>query len=265
MEAPEVQKSWRLLIDPPYEGPQNMAIDEALLDHCASEENAECVPTLRLYQWSRPTLSIGYNQNIQESIHVDFCEERDIPVVRRPTGGKAVLHDKELTYSVTACFSMEPFQTSVFANYRMLSEAITGGLRLLGIDAVIADGDAPSYSRCGPEACFARLSRYEISCKRLKLVGSAQRRKRKAFIQHGSVLMEADRGLIKKIITSERSQQEMDFITVKEVLGRAVTFEELAKSIVEGFEQRFQIRLQKATLTNEEKELARLFAKQRSF
>ncbi len=248
---------WRLLIDPPYEGPQNMAIDESLLESCSQGKDKEYFPTLRFYQWSQPTLSIGYNQNIRESIHLDFCHKKEIPIVRRVTGGKAVFHDKEMTYSVTASFSSSPFQFSVFKNYRMISEALTEGLRHLGLDVMIADEEAPIYNKYGSEACFAKLSKYEISCKGFKIVGSAQRRRKKAFIQHGSIPMDANRKLINRIIKSKGSQNGMDFITVHEALGRMVTFEELAQSIIVGFERRFGITLGKSTLTHQEKKLAK--------
>lgn len=261
MSASEVQRVWRLLIDPPLEGPQNMAIDEALLERCASEETPSLFPTVRFYRWSRPTLSLGYNQDIESSLHVHECRARGIPIVRRPTGGKAVLHDQEITYSMIASFSSPPFQRTVFDNYRLISEALVKCLKSLGIQAMIADEGASSYSRKGPEACFARLSRFEISYRNFKMVGSAQRRKRRAFLQHGSLLLDADRTLLKNLIRSKNSIQEMNFITVKEALGRDIPFEEIASSMVEGFEKNFEVQLRESALTREERKLVESFAR----
>lgn len=264
MDNSEAHRCWRLLIDPPYEGPRNMSIDEALLERCASKENSSAFPVIRFYRWLRPTLSLGYNQDIEDSIHTQVCKEKGIAIVRRPTGGKAVLHDQELTYSITAPFSSPPFQKSVFDNYRMISEALLEGLRLLGIEAVIADEEAPAYSLTGSEACFARLSKFEISCRGFKMVGSAQRRKRKAFLQHGSILLDADRQLIRSLIRSKESQNEMDFITVRESLGRVTHFKEIASSVAKGFEKKFEVKLQKSALTKEERDLSELFTGKRS-
>ncbi len=263
MHASEVQRVWRLLIDPPLEGPQNMAIDEALLERCASEKSPLLFPTVRFYRWSCPTLSLGYNQDIESSLHVHECKARGIPIVRRPTGGKAVLHDQEITYSVIASFSSSPFRRSVFDNYRLISEAVIKCLKFLGIRAVIADEEAPSYSRAGPEACFARLSRFEISYKNFKMVGSAQRRKRRAFLQHGSLLLDANRTLLKNLIQSKNSVRKMNFITIKEALGKAIPFEEIASLMVEGFEKKFGVKLRRSALTREEKELAESIARKR--
>lgn len=248
---------WRLLVDPPRDGSKNMAIDEALLEHCASEEYAYHFPTVRFYQWSHPTLSLGYNQEVKGSLQLSACRERGIPIVRRPTGGKAVFHDQELTYSVIASFSSHPFRMSVADNYRMISEALTEGLKLLNLEVRIAEEDTPAYSPSGPEACFARLSRYEISCQGFKLVGSAQRRKRKAFLQHGSILLDADRQLVRKLIKSKGSQDKWDFVSVREVLGRSVTFEEMIPLLVRGFEKKFKIRLKASQLSEEEKNMAK--------
>ncbi len=246
--------SWRLLIDPPRDGPENMAIDEALLEACASGEKAHLFPTLRLYRWKSPTISFGYNQPIDEAVDRTICTKEGIDVVRRQTGGKAVLHDRELTYSFTAHFSSPPFSPRVSENYRIISEGLKEGLKVLGIDASIAGNEHPVFNIRLKGHCFNRLSRYELSYHGRKIVGSAQRRRKKAFLQHGSLLLEADRELFERItISGPVRDRSSGFITVREAAGKDVSFEELADALVVGFQDGLKVKLIRSDLSEEEK------------
>jgi lipoate-protein ligase A len=186
-----------------------MAIDEALLDEAVRSSSA----FLRLYRWDPPTLSVGRNQPM-EGIARD-----GIPVVRRPTGGQAVWHEHEVTYAVAA-----PIATfgSLRMAYRTIHERLAAALRSLGADAVLAG--RPTVRRSDrPTSCFAMPMGGEILVQGRKLVGSAQVRRCDVFLQHGSILMAGSQAIVSSL-TGET--------TLAALLGRPVTFEEVAIAIV---------------------------------
>lgn len=186
-----------------------MRIDAALLDHVV-----ECGGAfLRLYRWDPPTLSIGRNQS------PDGVVRDDIPWVRRPTGGQAVWHEHEVTYAVAAPIAMFG---SLRGAYGAIHARLAIALRSLGIDATLAL--APAVRPSGrPAACFAAPAGGEILVKGRKLVGSAQVRKRTAFLQHGSILLDGSQKTIGNGTTDT---------TLAAVLGRPIAFEEVAAAIV---------------------------------
>lgn len=188
---------WRLLIDPPQNGLENMATDEAILESCNQRLSQ---PTLRLYEWSEPTLSIGCFQKADNAIK--YCLEAGIPYVRRITGGRAVLHSDEITYSII-CGSGEPlFEEGVSGAYRIISRCLLTALREVEINADMHTSRAIEYG-FEKTSCFHSPSRYEIIVDNKKLVGSAQRRFKRAFIQHGSILFGVDRDLIAQLFGEE--------------------------------------------------------------
>jgi lipoate-protein ligase A len=161
----------------------------------------ESPPTLRLYCWSSPALSIGYAQDRDRDVDTEACRARGIAVIRRITGGRAVLHDAEVTYSVSAPAGQPGFGSGLEAAYRHIAAGLVAGLRLLGLQAALAvpgaRGPAPP-SRAA--ACFAATSRHEIAVDGRKLVGSAQRREGGAFLQHGSVLLRSHGALADRLL-----------------------------------------------------------------
>src|ERR1700682_806229 len=178
--------AWRLLLDPPASGAWNMAVDEVLLDGVA---NGNAPPTLRFYGWAPPCLSLGYFQAF-EVVDVAGCQSLGVDVVRRPTGGRAILHDRELTYSVALPLRLLGDDGGVLPSYHRLSLALERGLRRLGAPVVLAPETA---AQTGPDhgpVCFDRPSAHEILLDGRKLVGSAQVRRATAILQHGSILIE---------------------------------------------------------------------------
>ncbi|MBC8285183.1 MAG: lipoate--protein ligase family protein, partial [Nitrospinae bacterium] len=169
-----------------------MITDRAILLAC----NEGQVPaTLRLYGWKRPTLSIGYSQDISKYIDLESCKKNNIPVVRRFTGGRALLHQYELTYSVIAPIPHPAFPGSLRGAFERISRAILESLEMGGIEAaqVAARKDRTRNTESGRSpACFSVANHCEITVQGKKLVGSAQRRLRSAFLQHGSVLLDTD-------------------------------------------------------------------------
>lgn len=178
--------AWRLLLDAPASGAWNMAVDEVLLDGVAA---GSAPPTLRFYQWAPPCLSLGYFQSF-EVVDVDGCHARGIDVVRRPTGGRAILHDRELTYSVALPAQLLGDDGGVLPSYHRLSLALEAGLNRLGVSVALAPESAAEASPAHGPVCFDRPSAHELLLDGRKLVGSAQVRRSTAILQHGSILIE---------------------------------------------------------------------------
>src|SRR5437773_4636109 len=177
---------WRLLLDPPAEGAWNMAVDEVLLDGVAV---GSAPPTLRFYSWTPACLSLGYFQPFSV-VDVDGCRGLGIDIVRRPTGGRAILHDRELTYSVALPASLLGHDAGILPSYRRLSLALQAGLQRLGLDVSLApQSEAPTRAVHRP-ACFERPSAHDILLRRRNVVGSAQVRRAGALLQHGSIVLE---------------------------------------------------------------------------
>jgi lipoate-protein ligase A len=178
--------SWRLLIDPPARGAWNMAVDEVLLDGVAAGRSPA---TVRFYRWTPACLSLGYFQAF-DIVDVDGCRARGVEIVRRPTGGRAILHDRELTYSVTLPASVLGHEAGIVPSYHRLSLALQAGLQHLGIPATLAPVVASTAGGDHGPVCFDRPSAHELLLGGRKLVGSAQVRRGSALLQHGSIVIE---------------------------------------------------------------------------
>jgi len=247
---------WRLILDPPQDGFRNMALDEALLENCRQGGFAEgTFPVLRIYGWSVPTLSLGRFQDALTAVDQDFCRERGIPVVRRPTGGAAVLHDREVTYCLVGPTPEPPFAGSLLESYRRIASGIAAGLSLLGVepDSRSVAPQLPRASR--PEQCFARASSYEITFEGRKVVGSAQVRRRGASLQHGSILLDADPELFDEA-TGGRRGERRGWTTLRLLMGRKPAFEEVALALARGLGEVFQARWAVAETTPPEERFA---------
>lgn len=175
-----------------------MAVDEALF-HSAVEGLAP--PTVRLYGWSRPTVSIGFRQDLAKTCDLDACRRLRIDTVRRLTGGRAVLHDRELTYCVAAGAEKRFRGLSVREVYLWVNDVLRRAFERNGIPVDPAPSRADKAERALDDAlpCFAVPTRHEITSGGRKLVGGAQKWSRRGFVQHGSVLMELDGALWSKV------------------------------------------------------------------
>ena len=248
--------AWRLILDPPRDGFRNMALDEALLENCRQGGPAGgSFPVLRVYGWNVPTLSLGRFQDALRAVDEEFCRERGIPVVRRPTGGAAVLHDREVTYCLVGPTREPPFAGSLLESYRRIASGIAAGLRLLGVepDSGIA---APRLPRASlPEQCFARASSYEITFGGRKVVGSAQVRRRGASLQHGSILLDANPEIFDEATGGRRGERQ-GWTTLRLLMGRKPAFEEVALALARGLGETFQARWAVAEMTPAEERLA---------
>jgi lipoate-protein ligase A len=227
-----------VLVDPPLSGAANMAIDQDLLN-CA-EASDYPVTFLRLYAWERPTVSIGYNQRPEQSFDWDYCHLHAVPVVRRPTGGRAVLHAGELTYAVASSDpGLYPLD-SVDRTYLALAKTLQSGLARLGIDAELAIGSrepAPERTAGVKPPCFASASRHELLVHGRKVVGSAQRRLRRSFLQHGSIPLRLNTRFTAAVLGVSEELILRTTTSVSDAAGRDVLFEEVAEALAEAFRE----------------------------
>jgi len=262
---------WRLLATEPlaYDGATNMAIDEAILLAIAAGQSP---PTLRFYTWQPPCVSIGYAQSMEQVVDFDACRRDGVTWVRRPTGGRAILHTDELTYSLTAPASEKRVLGGVVASYRRLSGGLLAGLRLLGLEDVQAEAmkkENTGHSAIDSHqdlsaACFDIPSHYEITSHGKKLVGSAQVRRQNVVLQHGAIPLAGDvTRLVSYLHLSDeestmlRAKLERRAITLKEALGRTVPAKEAIKALTQGFAGDLNLYLERGPLTRQEWAIAK--------
>ncbi len=197
-------KRLRLIPYSDYSAAFNMAADEYILSTPGT--------TLRYYGWSFPTLSFGRNNKKLEDIDLDVCKSNRVELVSRLTGGKTVLHQHEITYSI--CSDIELFSSSILQTYRMISQPLAESLNLFGANTEISPKQS---SKRETSICFQEVSAYEIAVGKKKIVGSAQYRKTNRFLQHGSILIDLDWDLWKKVwkVPPESKALERRITTVK--------------------------------------------------
>lgn len=253
---------WRLLLDGPCEGAWNMAVDEALLQVAIEGEGR---PTLRLYWWRPDTLSLGANQRVEGALDTAALEADGCGLVRRPTGGRAILHAEELTYSVTAPAP----GGGTLAAYRWLAGGLRSGLSRVGVEVDLERMPNPASKRLDTRyPCFAAAGRYELVSGGRKVVGSAQRRRRGWLMQHGSILVGPRHLRLLRYLPAadpEAGVRALEAATTdcSALLGRRVTPEEMAVPFAEGFAEGLGIGLEPATLTARERERSALLRERR--
>jgi len=236
--------NWHLIDSGPNIGAYNMAIDEELL---ARAQAGKTAPVLRFYAWSTPAVSIGRFQKIEAAVNAEACSRHGIDIVRRITGGRAVLHNRELTYSIIARLDEPLFPSTVLGTYKVIAAGLLAGLRRLGIPAEMvsrAHRHADLVKKNAKDhACFSSPSWYEILVRDRKIIGSAQRRLSNAFLQHGSIFMDYDPALEADVIPGGCGG---DVVTsIKRELGRDATREEVMQAFVNGFSEALGIQLEK--------------------
>lgn len=256
------ESNWRLIISEPADAATNMAVDEAIM---TMHGRGLVPPTLRFYAWEPPAVSIGYFQSLTGEVDLDACRRLGIGWVRRPTGGRAVLHHREVTYSVV--IREESLPGNIIETYRAISQGLLAGIRALGANAVLADPAGQSVQEkmhsLGSAACFDSPSFYELVVGGKKVVGSAQTRKDGVILQHGSILLEIDSRLLFEVLRvppaiRERIQAafERKATSLSHELGRAVAWQEVQEAVAAGFASALDLSLTPGSLTAAEREMA---------
>jgi lipoate-protein ligase A len=244
------QASWRLLNTGHLDGATNMAIDEAI---SRAVQARLVLPTLRFFGWIPACLSLGQAQPGTD-VDREACYAAGVDVVRRPTGGRAILHTDELTYSVVAPEAEPRVAGTLVESYRRLSEGLLTGLMVMGVPGRQAERPNHHEQDQGP-VCFEVPSNYEIVFDGKKLVGSAQMRKAGVVLQHGTLPLHGDIARIAKYLMSrpkpDRVRQRAT--TVEAALGRIIDFDTAARLMAQGFAQALNLDLQPGNLTDQER------------
>ena len=265
-----MKAKWRF-IDSNNRSPYyNMALDEALLEW---HSKGEIPPTIRFYGWNPPTLSIGYFQKAEKEINFDKVKELGLGFVRRPTGGRGVLHDEELTYSVIVSEEYPNMPKTVTEAYRVISEGLLEGFRSLGLEAYFAiprsEEEKNSLKNPRSSVCFDAPSWYELVVEGRKIAGSAQTRQKGVILQHGSILLEIDEDKLFSVFNypNDRVKERMQrafrskAVAINAIAGRKISIEEAKEALYKGFASALDIDLEPYTLSEEEEayveELAR--------
>lgn len=252
--------TWRLIFSGPADGATNMAVDEAILQEVSAGRSPA---TLRFYAWSPPCLSLGMAQP-----HAEVDRERlaalGWDLVRRPTGGRAILHADELTYSVIAPQDEPRVAGSIIESYRRLSAGLIRGLELLGLHAAERNTTAPPRESNTNPICFEVPANYEIVVEGKKLIGSAQARKDGVVLQHGALPLVGDLSRIcEALVFDDAAAREavrarlLDHATTLDrALGRVIAWETAATTLAEGCAQALNLNFRRGDLTDAEREAA---------
>jgi lipoate-protein ligase A len=271
---------WRLLDLAAYNASANMAIDEAMLRACAHQKGVPA--TIRFYTWSPAAVSIGCLQRISGNFDLSQAKELGLDAVRRPTGGRVVLHKGDLTYSLVFAEDNPIIPRGIPTSYQKINQAVQRGLRLVGIPAQLCLERKISRS----PFCFSGVAQYEILVHGKKIMGNAQKREKGACLQQGSIMVEDQQELIRRLflpspgypspvaegahnegvhnIAGENEgahniAEEPEFISVEKVSGSSVPVSLIRESLIRGFEEVFHISFISGSLTGwEEEEAARL-------
>lgn len=233
-----------IIEDRPNSGSWNMAVDEALFNYVQREKGASI---LRFYRWETPTISIGYHQKVKEVVNLDFLDEKGIALVRRITGGKAVLHDDEITYSFSSSDPLFIENKSVLESFFLISSALIEGLKILGIPAYLSTRKKEGLYKTNLP-CFSYPTGNEILVHEKKLIGSAQKRTKDALLQHGSIPITMDIITLSKATLTSPEILNGNIITLKELLEE-IDFTEIANSLKEGFSRYFNCNFKPFDLT----------------
>lgn len=257
------------MITPPARGAWNMAVDEAILEQAG---RGESLPTLRLYAWDPACLSLGHAQPFAD---VDTARRREHgwDVVRRATGGRAILHTDELTYSVTGSAEEPALVGGVLESYNRIAQALLLAVKNLGLPVEMKQivGQVSNLTDTVNPICFEVPSTYEITVAGKKLIGSAQARKREGVLQHGSLPLTGDLTRICQalVFTDEPARQEAASrlsaraTTVESALGRAVTWDSAAAAFIDAFEMQLGLCFERGELSEYESRRAEELVKEK--
>jgi lipoate-protein ligase A len=261
-------ESWRLIRTGHMDAAWNMAIDEAIMKFAPILGR----PTLRFYGWENTAITIGYFQDYDKEFDEAICRSMGINIIRRLTGGRAVLHDVEVTYSIVIPEGKSAVTGSVLETYRKISEGFVIGLRKMGLEVEVATpkNNVKEISE-GTAACFDAPSWYEVTVNGKKIIGSAQVRKQGVLLQQGSIPLEMD---VEKLFTvlkfadiESKQRAKMLFqqkaASLREVLGQRVSFLQVCEAIKEGMREALAIDFCEEELSEQEYKAAERIVEER--
>ena len=267
-------KTWRLIITPPEPGARgawNMAVDEAILEHATAGHSAT-LPTLRLYAWDPACLSLGHAQPFAD-VDSTRLHARGWEVVRRATGGRAILHTDELTYSVIGSADEPVLAGGVLESYNRIAQALLLAVKTLGVPVEMKEHAGPAGAGVTNEnpVCFEVPSTYEITVHGKKLIGSAQARKKEGVLQHGSLPLTGDLTRICQALNFENETARETAAnrllaratTVESALGRLVGWETAAQAFIYAFESQLGLCFEKGDLSESESKRAEELVKEK--
>ena len=243
-------ETWNFINTGSHDPYYNMAMDEALLNFVS---RGEIDPVVRFYTWNPATLSVGYFQRLKKEIDIDKVKEKGFGLVRRQTGGRGVLHDKELTYSVIVPESHPNMPSTITEAYRVISEGLLEGFKLLGFDAYFAiprsKEEREKLKQPRSAVCFDAPSWYELVVEGRKIAGSAQTRQKGVILQHGSLLQDVDVDELFDmfIFKNDRLKEKMKkafvdkAVAINDISDRHISIEEMEKAFEEGFKKGLNI------------------------
>lgn len=257
------KQRWRFIDSGNQDAALNMAIDEAIL---TLHSQNKVPPTIRFYGWNPSALSIGYFQQAKQEIYFPALKKYGLDFVRRATGGRAVLHDRELTYSVVLAESYADMPTSVTESYRLISTGLLYGFRHLGLDANFAIPKQSSRQQKGDRSavCFDAPSGYELVVEGRKVAGSAQTRKQGTILQHGSILLDLNVDMLFDVFrfANERVKERLKTtfthkaVAINQLLDDPIELDQVKQAFRAGFAEGLDINLVEGQLTQEERKLA---------
>lgn len=259
-------EQWYFINSGPSSPSFNMALDEALLTW--HSEN-RIPPVIRFYEWSPATLSIGYFQKVYKDIDLESVKKLGLGFVRRPTGGRAVLHEAELTYSIIVTEQHPKMPATVTEAYRILSEGLLLGFQQLGLQAnfSIPDTEEKQQDLKKPKSavCFDAPSWYELVVEGKKVAGSAQTRQKGVILQHGSILLELDEEKLLSVFKFQSDDQKEKMkqklpekaVAINQLMKHPVTIKNCVDAFKKGFEEALDIELVPYNLTEEQIQFVR--------
>ncbi|MER2079035.1 lipoate--protein ligase family protein [Psychrobacillus psychrotolerans] len=253
---------WYFINSGPCSPSYNMALDEALLDW---HSEGLIPPVIRFYEWNPATLSIGYFQTVEKEIDIEAVKRLGLGFVRRPTGGRGVLHEHELTYSVIVTESYPSMPATVTEAYRVISEGLLLGFQNLGLNAYfsVPNTDEQKENLKNPKSavCFDAPSWYELVVEGKKVAGSAQTRQKGVILQHGAILLDLDEDKLiqtfkfasEEIREKVRKGLSQKAVSINKIISKPVTMEECKIAFKKGFADALEIELVEYNLTQEQK------------
>lgn len=259
----KVEKTkWYFINSGPCSPSYNMALDEALLDW---HSEGLIPPVIRFYEWNPATLSIGYFQTVEKEIDIEAVKRLGLGFVRRPSGGRGVLHEHELTYSVIVTESYPSMPATVTEAYRVISEGLLLGFQNLGLNAYfsVPNTDEQKENLKNPKSavCFDAPSWYELVVEGKKVAGSAQTRQKGVILQHGAILLDLDEDKLiqtfkfasEEVREKVRKGLSQKAVSINKIISKPVTMEECKMAFKKGFADALEIELVEYNLTQEQK------------